>query len=108
MKRVPLRLEGGGVVGSAVIDEETGKIAAHVTDPVAAAQLAATLTDSAGSFSIAGAPDPRKPPRPEDRPSHEQAVSNQLRGTCGGSRWRYVGGDCLGWWETCKGCSACA
>ena len=40
-------------------------------------------------------------------PSHEEARRNQSRGTCGGTRWRYVGGDCLGWWEECKGCKAC-
>jgi hypothetical protein len=62
VKRVPLRLGiGGKVVGTAEVDEARGKVVAQVTDPVAAAQLRAMLTDDGGSFSIAASP-------PEGRP----------------------------------------
>lgn len=117
MKRIPLRLEGGEVIGTAEVDEATGEIEARVTDPVAAAKLNAALGPSGiGSFSIAGHNEDnterhtlsgRPEPRVVDRPSHEEARRNQLRGTCGGTRWRYVGGDSLGWWDVCKGCPGC-
>lgn len=106
MKRVPLRFDGE-VVGEAEVDEGSGEVRATVTDPAASAKLAATISGTASSFSIAGAPPRDGKPRIEDRPSHEEARRNQARGTCGGTRWRYVGGDVLGWWETCKGCEAC-
>jgi len=106
MMRVPLKLGGGKVVGYAEVDEERGKVHATVTDPVAAAELAASLTADVGAFSIAGTVRPHEPPV-SDRPSHQEARRNQLRGTCGGTRWRYLGGDCMGWWEPCKGCKEC-
>lgn len=103
--RVPLKLDGK-TVGHAEVDTAKGKVRATVTDPVAAAELA---QDTSFGFSIASAAPPPfdREPRPEDRPSHEQARSNQLHGHCGGTRWRYLGGDCLGWWEPCSGCKAC-
>jgi hypothetical protein len=108
VKQVPLRLgRGGKVIGVAEVDEEKGKVRATVTDPVAAAELAASLSGDAGSFSIVPAAPRDREPSIEDRPSHEEGRRNQLRGTCGGTRWRYVGGDCMGWWEVCKGCEAC-
>lgn len=43
----------------------------------------------------------------DTRPSVEDGIRNQLQGNCGGTGWRLLGGECLGWWEQCKGCDEC-
>lgn len=53
MKQVPLKLNGK-MIGTAEVDMESGEFHAAVTDPVAAAEIAAMLESPVTGLSIGG------------------------------------------------------